>query len=358
MFIKIEKDIFDVVLQEERSKIRERAIDVIVQLMTSSRMGLHKVYMKIPLTKEEEERIKMTLDENSRCELMKLLRERIDFEGLVSILDVYAVITNSKHCSRVGKILILNPFEADDFLLSIETYLATENQRDSLFYKNIAEFFKRNNKLSHIGINYRPYKGGGSDFGNTLQSDDILKRNFVFAIADSDKHFPKDKIGKTAKSIKFIGHNKYNADHYILNHVMEAENLIPYEFIKNEHSDFTNIAMYDLSYFDFKEGLKHTILYEKQSRCYWKNNFTNLVIDWKEVDELVHTSSTMSDYFDKVRGKEVLVPGYGSKLLESYLNNEKRGNLKDEDLTEAQLNEWKEIGKKVFSWTCCSMRKV
>lgn len=358
MFIKIEKDIFDVVLQEQRSKIRERAVDVIVQLMTSSRMGLHKVYMKIPLTKEEEEIIKMALDENSRREFMKLLRERIDFEGLVSILDVYAVITNSKHCSRVGKTLILNPFEADDFLLSIETYLATENQRDSLFYKNIAEYFKRNNKLSHVGINYRPYKGGGSDFGNTLQSDDILKRNFVFAIADSDKHFPKDKIGKTAKSIKFIGHNKYNADHYILNHVMEAENLIPYELIKNEHSDFTNIAMYDLSYFDFKEGLKHTILYEKQSRYYWKNNFTNLVIDWKEVEELVHTSSTMSDYFDKVRGKEVLVPGYGSKLLESYLNNEKRGNLKDEDLTEAQLNEWKEIGKKVFSWTCCSMRKA
>ena len=263
MFIKIEKDIFDVVLQEERSKIRERAIDVIVQLMTSSRMSLHKVYIKNPLTKEEEERIKLTLDENSRREFMKLLRERIDFEGLVSILDVYAVVTNFKHCSRVGKILILNPFEADDFLLSIETYLATENQRDSLFYKNIAEYFKRNNKLSYVGINYRPYKGGGSDFGNTLQSDDILKRNFVFAIADSDKHFPKDKIGKTAKSIKFIGHNKYNADHYILNHVMEAENLIPYEFIKNEHSDFTNIAMYDLSYFDFKEGLKHTILYEK-----------------------------------------------------------------------------------------------
>lgn len=358
MFIKIEKDIFDVVLQEQRSKIRERAVDVIVQLMTSSRMGLHKVYMKIPLTKEEEEIIKMALDENSRREFMKLIRERIDFEGLVSILDVYAVITNSKHCSRVGKTLILNPFEADDFLLSIETYLATENQRDSLFYKNIAEYFKRNNKLSHVGINYRPYKGGGSDFGNTLQSDDILKRNFVFAIADSDKHFPKDKIGKTAKSIKFIGHNKYNADHYILNHVMEAENLIPYELIKNEHSDFTNIAMYDLSYFDFKEGLKHTILYEKQSRYYWKNNFTNLVIDWKEVEELVHTSSTMSDYFDKVRGKDVLVHGYGSKLLESYLNNEKRGNLKDEDLTEAQLNEWKEIGKKVFSWTCCSMRKA
>lgn len=358
MFIKIEKDIFDVVLQEQRSKIRERAVDVIVQLMTSSRMGLHKVYMKIPLTKEEEEIIKMALDENSRREFMKLIRERIDFEGLVSILDVYAVITNSKHCSRVGKTLILNPFEADDFLLSIETYLATENQRDSLFYKNIAEYFKRNNKLSHVGINYRPYKGGGSDFGNTLQSDDILKRNFVFAIADSDKHFPKDKIGKTAKSIKFIGHNKYNADHYILNHVMEAENLIPYELIKNEHSDFTNIAMYDLSYFDFKEGLKHTILYEKQSRYYWKNNFTNLVIYWKEVEELVHTSSTMSDYFDKVRGKDVLVHGYGSKLLESYLNNEKRGNLKDEDLTEAQLNEWKEIGKKVFSWTCCSMRKA
>lgn len=104
--------------------------------------------------------------------------------------------------------------------------------------------------------------------------------------------------------------------------------------------------------------MKYTILYEKQSRLYWKNNFTNLVIDWKKVETLVKTSSTLSDYHDKVRGKEVLVRGYGSKLLESYLNNEQRGNLKDEDLKDAQLKEWKEIGRKVFSWTCCSMRKV
>lgn len=358
MFIKIEKDIFDVLLQEEKSKNRERAIDVIVQLMTSSRMGLHKIYIKFPLTEEEKEKIMMTLDENSRRELMKLLRERIDFKGLVSILDVYAVITNSKRCSREGKMLILNPFETDDFLFSIETYLATENQRDCSFYKNIAAYFRHNNKLSHVGIKYRIYKGGGSDLGNTLQTDDVLKKNFVFAIVDSDKHFPDDKFGKTAKSIKFIGHNKYNADYYILKYVMEAENLIPYEFIKNEHPDFTKIAMYDLSYFDFKKGLKLTNLYEIHSRRYWKNNLTNLDIDWENVEELVQTAETLCDYHAIVRGKDALVPGFGSKLLESYLYNENTGNLKDNDLTEAQLKEWLAIGKKVFSWTCCSMRKA
>lgn len=77
------------------------------------------------------------------------------------------------------------------------------------------------------------WKGGGSDFGETLKFDEILNCNFVFAIADSDKHCPSDKIGKTAKGIKFLGHNRFNADYYILNDVLEVENLIPYKIVQD-----------------------------------------------------------------------------------------------------------------------------
>ena len=65
MFIKVEKDILDIILQTDRNKKRERAIDVFVQLMTSSRMNNHKVYLKYSLTADEEKLLKAAVDENS-----------------------------------------------------------------------------------------------------------------------------------------------------------------------------------------------------------------------------------------------------------------------------------------------------
>ena len=45
MFIKVERDIIDVILRQQRDKKRERAIDVLVQLMTDSRSNHNKVYL-------------------------------------------------------------------------------------------------------------------------------------------------------------------------------------------------------------------------------------------------------------------------------------------------------------------------
>ena len=357
MFIKVEKDIVDVILQSKRSKERERAIDVLVQLLTSSRMNYHKVYIRWALTKEESDMLKAAIDENSWREFQKLQRERFDVEGLVSVLEIYVVITKSKHSSRVGKKLLINPFESSDFLLGMKSYLATENQRDGILYQYIAEAYKRKKRLSNMSSTLNKWKGGGSDFGNALKSDDVLKSNFVFAIADSDKHSPTDKIGETAKGIKFLGHNRYNADYYILNEVTEAENLIPYEIVLDVNQSLTELVSYDLSYFDFKDGLKYTILYDRDTRNYWKRNFAGFQIDWINVEELIK-DKTLSDYCKVVHGKPSLVSGFGSKLLESVLDNAKWKTISEDDLTDSQCKEWNELGKKIFSWTCCSHKKV
>lgn len=357
MFIKVEKDIVETILQSRRSKERERAIDVIVQLMTSSRMNFHKVYMKAPLTNEESEILKAAIDENSWREFLKLQKERFDVEGLISVLEVYAVITKTKHSSRVGKELIVNPFETSDIVLGVRTYLATENQRDGELYQYIAEGYKRRNRLSNMNSSFKKWKGGGSDFGKALSSDEILKSNFVFAIADSDKQCPTGKVGKTAKGIKFLGHNQFNADYYILNEVMEAENLIPYKIILDAKQNLSELIPYDLSYFDFKEGLKYTILYDKDVRNYWKSNFFGLQLDWSCVENLTKAKN-FSDYCKVVHGKPSLVPGFGSDLLESVLGNMKWNTISDRDLTNSQLKDWNSLGKKIFSWTCCSQKRV
>ena len=357
MFIKVENNIVDVILQSSRSKERERAIDVMVQLMTSSRMNYHKVYMKCILGYEDAEKLKSAIDENSWREFQKLQRERFDVEGLISVLEVYVVITNSKHSSRVGKELLINPFETSGFLLGIQSYLATENQRDSVLYQYIAEAFKRRNRLLNMNSSFKRWKGGGSDFGNALRSDEILKSNFVIAIADSDKHCPMDNVGQTAKGIKYIGHYRYNADYYILNDVMEAENLIPYRIIIDKNQDFTKLTSYDLSYFDFKEGLKYTILYDKNTRNYWKSNFTGLQIDWNNIECLIK-GKTFSDYCKAVHDMPFLISGLGPRLLESLLDDKKWKTISERELTDSQQKEWTALGKKIFSWTCCSQKKV
>lgn len=357
MFIKVEKDIIDVILHQQKGKERERAIEVMVQLMSASRMNNHKVYLKCHLEDKEKSALKNALDENSWREFCKLQNERLDIEGLIQILDIYGVITKSKHCSRVGKELLVNPFESDDFLLSIATYFCTENQRDGLFYRIVVNKYISSQRLSNMETCFHKWQGGGSDFGNTLKNDEILKTNFVFAIADSDKTYPNDKGGKTAKSIKFLGHNRFNADYYILSNVAEIENLAPIKLVKKYSSNIEDIENSDLSYFDFKDGLKYTILYDSRCRTYWKSNFSQISIDWEEIESLVKNKS-LSDYNNLVHGKSSIIVGCGRKLLDKLLEDNGWDSIRKEDLSEAQIAEWESIGKKVFSWTCCSKKKV
>jgi hypothetical protein len=164
MFIKVERDIVDVILNQQRDKKRERAIDVIVQLMTASRLNHHKVYLKCQLDGGQDKELQAALDENSWREFYRLQKERIDFYGLVEMLDVYAVITISKHSSRVGKELQINPFEASGFFLDAPTYLCTENQRDGKFYQIVCSYYLTQERILNMSTSYKKWKGGGSDY--------------------------------------------------------------------------------------------------------------------------------------------------------------------------------------------------
>ena len=150
MFIKVERDIVDVILHQQRGKERERAIDIMVQLMTASRTNSHKVYLKCQLTDEDRKTLEAALDENSMTEFKKLQKERIDVDGLIAKLDIYAVISKSKHCSRVGKELQINPFEEDTFLLGVPTFLCTENQRDGKFYQIVCNYYLSQERILNL----------------------------------------------------------------------------------------------------------------------------------------------------------------------------------------------------------------
>lgn len=77
-------------------------------------------------------------------------------------------------------------------------------------------------------------------------------------------------------------------------------------------------------------------------------------MDWDEVDNDAK-GKTESDYHDIVRDKQPLIKGLSKKLMEKILEKEikRMSKITDGNLTESQRIEWNNIGKQVFSWSCC-----
>lgn len=351
MFIKVSEKLADYLISVDDPKLRSRAIDVMVQLLTASRNNFHWVYIHWNLSQESENKVLSLLDYNSCSQYKYLKRSRIDVEALQNLLEVYVVIKTEGKSARYGKELHINPFENLNITFNESTYLATENGRDCKLFKYIADYYLKKNNMNNVQSIFRKWSGGGSDFGNNLKNDSIMSSNFLFAIADSDKWFEKDKIGKTAKSIMFIGHTRCNSDYYIMMRVMELENLIPINMINRNFDAQTIIKLNDTSYFDFKEGLKRIYLYEKESRSYWKRITTGLSLDWAEVENDVRGKSE-SDYHNEIRNKKPLINGFGSKLVEKILDKEVNNwdKVTGDELSANQRIEWETIGKNIVSW--------
>ena len=201
MFIKVSEKLADYIISDNDSKLRSRAIDVMVQLLTASRNNCHWVYIHWNLSQESENKVLSLLDYNSCSQYKHLKRTRIDVEALQNLLEVYVVIKTEGKSARYGKELHINPFDNQDVIFNEATYLAAENGRDCMLLKYIADYYRRKNNMHNVQSNFRKWSGGGSDFGSNLQNDSILSSNFLFAIADSDKYFENGEIGRTAKSI-------------------------------------------------------------------------------------------------------------------------------------------------------------
>ena len=351
MFIKVSEKIADYIISGNNSKLQERAVDVMVQLLTASRKNHHWVYIHWDLPLESENKVLSLLDSNSCSQYKYLKRSRIDVVALENMLEVYVVIKTEGRSVRYGKELQINPFENQEIIFTDVTFIAAENGRDCALFKYLAEYYRKKNNLNDVQSNFRIWSGGGSDFGANLQTDSILNSNFLFAIADSDKGYDNGQIGRTAKSIQFIGHTRCNSDYYIMRNVTEIENLIPMSMVQRNFDCQTIIKLNDTSYFDFKDGLKRTILYNRECRNYWKRNTTNLSLDWTEVENDVNGKSE-SDYHNVIRDKKPLVSGFGRKFIERILEKEvnKLDNVTDNELTECQRIEWESIGKSIVSW--------
>ena len=77
MFIIVSEKLADYLISDDDPKLRSRAIDVMVQLLTASRNNYHWVYIHWDLSQDMENKILSLLDFNSCCQYNYLKRNRI-----------------------------------------------------------------------------------------------------------------------------------------------------------------------------------------------------------------------------------------------------------------------------------------
>ena len=179
------------------------------------------------------------------------------------------------------------------------------------------------------------------------------------------------QVGDTAQKMLDLmkTENPFNCALYVMNKVREIENLIPRRFVQKfgDNTGFHDIFNYNPSFFDMKVGLCLSELYHNTVCKYWKDMFNESAL-FQEKNIYVK----IKKYDKAVKGKAPLKKGLGSNLLSlfvgdiDYEKDLKKYNPKMQDdlfhivpndLTTEQQEEWKNIGKLMFSWTCCLKAK-
>ena len=342
MLIKVEKDFVDKVLQGKEEKF----VNVLRRLLWAIQFGKHIVFFEVS---DYKRLIKCSLLGNIEKALLNKVKDKnYQIKAIISEVNIICHITTKEKTRREDENIYINPTEYLGFNFEEETHLITENLSDARFFvKYILSNYQRNNKTRNIATNSFALMGGGSTIGQVIKQEVELKQHFAFAITDSDKKYPTcSKKGDTCMSVeKELKKEPFNCGHYIMQNVMEVENLLPlFVVLGNKELNEKNIEdsiLNDWSYFDMKKGLY--VSNEQKYNSYWNKNINDPCI------LNIFETACKSD------SKECVIEGFGEKVLSKFLKlMEKKPTIfKDEDLSDNQKKEWENIGKHLISWCCC-----
>lgn len=282
-------------------------------------------------------------------------------------VSVKIVVTRGTYTPAANqKVIVFNPFENDNsFEIYEETHLLTENLQDAEFYKALVSYYKRIHKLNSISECFFPLQGGGDTIKKVMEKEIELGQHLCLAIVDSDKKYDTCKKGDTYKKLNDIIRRlspRY-CDMYCMELVREIENLIPYYLIcgcsqykgnRLVKEDFD----FDMSFYDMKDGISRKNLDNEQFVSYWREALAVHHIEFsKIIKKEVKGKKKKKNRKKKI--DEVLLPGFGSSLLEVIMRKS-NGELMRIDkgcLSVSQQKEWENIGKIVFEWCCaCKIR--
>lgn len=275
----------------------------------------------------------------------------------------------------------------DDFEVYRECHLLAENLNDVKIFKQILAYYKRKHSYSSVNTKIYPILGGGSTTKDVYAHEISLGKSLVLSIVDSDKHFPGAPLGDTAKGVQRIDaeKNAFNAFYYIMEGVLEVENLIPLHVYKNYvvgKSDLKRamdaiLKIFEhnpalLNYYDYKEGITPRLLEDinPNNNTYViasiaQNSIDELISikreEWKQFRECLNNFEFLSDQdkdkiFNKRKKGDCYIPGLGKNILENILNSHlfDGANIDNEDLSDIQEQEYENIGELIYNWACSS----
>lgn len=342
----------DIIAEVEKGK--KDAISTLEKIGLAYKYGKHIVFLDVKLY----DRI---FNSNYVSEYIKnlfrqIMSKNINKGSIRQSVTFFAQVTFKESTQRRDTCIIINPRNNDSFEFYEETHFLVENLLDVKFYKHCLDYYKRNNKIE-MGYSYYPLLGGGSTITKVYQLEIDLKQHFCLAIVDSDKKCPEGSKGDTAKSLLDADKkNPFNCKCYVMEKVMEIENLLPKSVVK-EYKDEINRLQFNLSFFDYKEGVCKEKLLNSNLLSYWQEQLNGKGYD-KYLEEIKQEVEILGeDKFKKKYKDQKLIEGFGKNVLnhclENYNNN--LANIRDNNLTSEQKYEWTEIGKLFFEWTCAPL---
>ena len=383
MFIEINEDIIRDAI-EKKDLPANTAKDLLIQMALCAKQGKHIVSVPCFLNNKAYcKSISELIGKSYFSALDYFNHKRSGYGAVLSYLSVRGYITYEETSVLPNNSIRIIPHQQYCFEPWVETHVLTENLVDSSFYIHLAYYYFNNVILGGRKCNFDlcykfyPLMGGGVTIEKVFQGEIRRAQHFCLAIADSDKKWDGDSnVGDTAQKMLDLikKENPFNCRLYVMSKVREIENLIPKKFVVKfgDNTGFINIFNFNPSYYDMKIGLSLSELYHNKVYKYWKDMFNTPAL-FIERNNIRQRSQNKKDYDKAVKGKAPLKKGFGSSLLSlvvgdiDYKSDLKKYNPKMQDslfhvipneLTAEQQEEWKNIGREMFSWTCCLKAKI
>ncbi|MBQ9274204.1 MAG: hypothetical protein IJ228_05260 [Succinivibrio sp.] len=363
MHIDIAPDIVDAVLEAAQGETTPRATAA-VRVIRAATQALERGTHLITMTAEDLARLRAIKDKffGSEWCCFEIIEDHLpELQALLNTLRVHVQLGFADQ-GRLGERyphshnVFINPTEHARFNCAVRSSLVAEDLTDCDFFCCIARSYLYWQGLE-VGLEVKAVNGGGSTIAQAVRHELEDAEHAVLALADSDKRYPEDEPHATARSLLNPALLKYDLyGQHIVSAVTEAENLIPFKYLTerwHKHNRIVLGCLADLlhglrwtpDFLDLKKGLSFEDLLDEQVASYWCSqwqcNLQQLKLclgcDTGSILEGVSSASS--------RNKII------STLLEKY-TKELSATAKSE-LSEAQLEEWREIGQAVLDWCCC-----
>lgn len=373
MYIEICKDVVEDAIAKSGLKANV-SLDLLQLLAFFSSKGNHIVSVPCLLNNNKLSKELCAVMGSSS---VKRLRRSDDYfymlQPLKTVLSTYCIVTYSNDKKLDNRAILYNPIRMLNFEPFLRTKLITENILDAYFFNYIAHFYLRKKMFKgKIEMRFEATPGGGSTTCDVVRHEIIEGKRFCLVIVDGDKKHPGQvEFGDTARKI-FNVISQYPSEvckHYIMEKVMEVENLIPKRIVREYASEKNDNDVLDreVSFYDMKIGLTLKGLYNDDVYRYQSRIFSEL--DYTQRNEAKGNTTCRDEYeqyIDDNHFTNVLKKGFGSDLLKNVtcacnnkgeirypqLLDEMKNNINSEDLSAEQLEEWNHIGQLLFSWTC------